>query len=130
MDDLVAFLRARLDEDEQVARAAIERQPYDEWDATGATGDDDAALAHAEVVKIARPHPTPAARAIAQHIARWDPARVLAEVEAKRRIITSYQLFATDPVQSGTYVSGLLDAILLLVQPYADHPDYREEWRP
>ena len=51
-------------------------------------------------------------------LARHDPARVLAECEAKRQIVQNAQ----DPGDD------LFVAILAL--PYADHPDYREEWRP
>jgi hypothetical protein len=52
------------------------------------------------------------------HIARHDPARVLAECEAKRRIATGDD--------GRIQVSGYLLGVLAL--PYADHPDYREEW--
>lgn len=45
---------------------------------------------------------------------RWTPARMLAECEAKRRLI-ALQL------QRHAY--------LLLALPYADHPDYNEDWR-
>ncbi len=43
------------------------------------------------------------------------PDRVLTECEAKRRIITNW---------------GFPGALRALALPYADHPDYREEWRP
>lgn len=58
--------------------------------------------------------------AYAVHIARHDPARILAECEAKRAIV------AYDHVDLATYI----DMTRLLALPYADHPDYREEWRP
>jgi hypothetical protein len=55
-----------------------------------------------------------------EHVRRHDPARVLAEVEAKRRIVTG---------DGGRIqVSGYLLAVL--AQPHRDHPDFREEWRP
>ena len=52
------------------------------------------------------------------------PERVLAECEAKRRIVTT---------QLQPYPAGHAPATLvlrLLALPYADHPDYRQEWRP
>ena len=126
MSDLVKFLRARLDEDEQVALAATSG-PW-EWvgdiEAREATlcrtssqldVSVDVIYAHGEhtigyiVVK-----PTDAT-----HIERWDPARVLAEVEAKRRILAMHAPTQTD--------WPLLRVIAL---PYAAHPDYRDEWAP
>ncbi len=63
-----------------------------------------------------------------------NPHRVLAEVDAKRRIIdacsgdepgTTYYLDNPD------VVDGLnLRVLHLLALPHADHPDYRPEWRP
>ncbi|WP_454050428.1 DUF6221 family protein [Cellulomonas sp. Marseille-Q8402] len=51
-------------------------------------------------------------------------ARARAECEAKRRIvgtITKHDRIGYD------YSGPILE---LLALPYADHPDYREEWRP
>lgn len=134
MDDLVQWLRAQLDEDERIAREATERQPYDEWDAVGAGDDDDVSRSHWEVVKIARMSPTPAARSLALHIAEWDPARVLAEVDAKRRIIDLHKgvndyCAECDLVRSN-YPYHPCTTLRLLALPYADRPGYREEWRP
>jgi hypothetical protein len=50
-------------------------------------------------------------------IARWDPARVLAECAAKRRIVEMY---------AGQH--GQPYVLHFLALPYADHPDYRQEW--
>jgi hypothetical protein len=52
----------------------------------------------------------------AAHIARHDPARVLADVKAKRAIIGDEW---SDPGW---------DVLCALASAYADHPDYREEW--
>lgn len=48
-----------------------------------------------------------------------DRARVLAECEAKRRIVE------WDEVQLEEH-----PVLRFLALPYADHPDYREEWKP
>lgn len=53
------------------------------------------------------------------------PARVLAECEAKRQIVEMAD-FADEPGAWPVYVKVLE----LLASVYADHPDYREEWRP
>lgn len=151
MEDLVTWLRACLDDDERVAREVSEKAPYDEWDAAGAQGEDDAALSNWEVIRIARPYNRPDARSVAEHIARWDPARVLADIEAKRRILDAfetwqredlearedYQAWALgEPHRDGPYrrtVSeaageGLKLAIRALAQPFAGRPGWREEW--
>lgn len=79
-----------------------------------------------------------------EHIARHDPARVLAEVEAKRRILDLASLAAQREAQKPGYdtVARLETALAkvtapelervvrLLALPYADQPGYRDEWRP
>jgi hypothetical protein len=123
LDDLITFLRARLDEDEQAAAAAAGQQTYYDWE-----------------VREAEPHEQPEVRATgtsyqvvsgvddstAEHIARHDPARVLREVEAKRRLIQWCVWMVGDFRGSDVWK----DVLPLLALPYADHPDYRDEWRP
>jgi hypothetical protein len=62
--------------------------------------------------------------------ARWSPAHVLAECEAKRRIISGF----IQDFQPTKYGQGRVDeqrrVLRLLALPYADRPGYREEWRP
>jgi len=126
VDDLVTWLRAQLDEDERIAKATTERQPYDEWDAVGAGDDDDVARSHWEVVKIARMGQSPAARALAVHIAAHDPARVLREIDAKRRMIA--RVCYHGDLMDWDELHG--DLLRLLAQPYADRPGYQVKWRP
>jgi hypothetical protein len=79
----------------------------------------------------------------AEHIARWDPARVLAEVEAKRRIldvILAYEAkidgewgccHSADAIGAGRCPEidpNEIHALRLLAQPYAGWPGWREEW--
>jgi hypothetical protein len=56
------------------------------------------------------------------------PARLVAELDAKRRIVEhcSGQVSADDLHESGT---DDITVLLLLALPYADHPDYRPEWQ-
>jgi hypothetical protein len=62
------------------------------------------------------------------HIARHDPARVLAECEAKRRIVEELRSITMGKWKAGEPWADRMLGILAL--PYADHPDYREEWKP
>ncbi len=116
MDDLVQFLRARLDEDERTARRAGDsfRQIGETGVIVATEGDRAEECASANWAGVA------------EHIARHDPARVLAEVEAKRRVIGRMVNHAT--VMGADEVHG--DVLRSLALPFADHPDYRAEWRP
>jgi hypothetical protein len=63
----------------------------------------------------------------------WKPSRLLAECDAKRRIV-QYILeadaasTAVDNIELGYGVAR--DLLGLLALPYADHPDYQESWKP
>ena len=134
MSDLTEFLLARIAEDEAAARDVI------------------ASLFNGyRVNELIHPD-------IARHIYRWTPGRVLAECEAKRRIIAFHEswpvLIQTEPsleLTPETWVAKMTSDIawltnaeyvkrfgtdpptapmlLAMAQAYADHPDYREEWR-
>lgn len=102
MDELIAFLEARLAEDEAAANA---------WLPLG--------------------NPTEAQR---DHIARHDPARVLADVAAKRKIVdVAAESVALKDLSYYEDHSGEreLAAFVLrqLAQPYADHPAFDPAWR-
>lgn len=106
----VDFLRARIAEDEDWARAASEGQGYARWSnpSTGvvevAGGDFDGLITTSREAGV--------------HIARWDPAHVLAECEAKRcRLDVLGRLSQIDP-------SMAADLLMTDLLPYADHPDY------
>lgn len=128
MEDLIEFLRARLDDDEAYARQAFadhnDAGPdwIELWSGSVQVGE------HEDLVEIGD-------SGISRHIVRHDPARVLREVEAKRRIIgllTDPDVYDEDdnPVYLGGYGEAYVDAVRLLALPYCDHSDYREEWRP
>jgi hypothetical protein len=146
---LIKFLNARLDDDEVAARqVAAGPWAVSETDEgrpssarfvvegqTSPPAADEPGAGPVQVVDTAED------RRLAEYIARQDPARALAEVEAKRRIITlAYEATgldldrdldrATDAREkSGVEFVGerMLRTIAL---PYADHPDYDESWRP
>lgn len=56
-----------------------------------------------------------------------DPARVLHEVEAKRRILALCQEAHTN-AWTADIEPWAHEVILELAMPYSGHPDYREEW--
>jgi hypothetical protein len=58
------------------------------------------------------------------------PTRLLAEVDAKRRIIDLIVLNAdSQPLYRDSGAEVWEDALRLLALPFAGHPHFREEWR-
>ncbi len=136
-DDLVAFLRARLSEDEAVTRRNLGQRGL------GDNGN----------FPDYRTYTDDDTNAADDYLGRFNPARVLREVEAKRRIIDELvdarearrkawanYLAWTDgkpePFPGGErsdgpdrIIAGLERAVILLASEYADHPDYRQEWK-
>lgn len=126
MDDLIIWLRAQLDEDEQTALVAIEGpwrvEPMRDFhfgvvsSETGFEGEDD----QLAITNL---------QTDAEHICRHDPARVLREVVAKREIITVCAAAIGGNVNPGAM--GNAEFILQLMGvPYSDRSGYCEEWRP
>ncbi|MFD9174677.1 DUF6221 family protein [Streptomyces diastaticus] len=148
--DLIAFLRARLDEDEARARAL----PPGPWTwrkgeaATTSPGDALVGVDGQPVLSASDPDEYMAwitrADGFDAYLQQMQPARVLAEVEAKRRVVGECAYWnermeaeAVNPPkfpQPGLDLGLLLDAmnpiLRHLAAPYADHPDYRDAWRP
>ncbi|MCT4357878.1 DUF6221 family protein [Streptomyces sp. Je 1-79] len=120
-EDLVTFLKARLDEEDALARRC-DGDGCGRWSAHGHTVD-------FCQVELAGFHP-----AIALHVALHDPARVLREVEAKRRILARHVLSPAvgDPElpwddRDDCQFDGdpwPCDDLLDLASPYTDHPDF------
>lgn len=142
-DDLVAFLRARLDEDERIARAASWTDEANAWHAEpspfGARHDGQRWYVEDGMEEGVVSHVDPAAsddEGVARHIAEWDPARVLREIDADRALVAVYEAVADldteDPEPEFAYgrAAGLGEAVRFRALRYADRPGYREEWRP
>lgn len=139
MDDLVAFLRAQLDEDEALARAATNGTGEWWWDHGYGDMCNDPTCPYGELTDRPGPEDTHGGTVLmdvhgydikepwqgADHIARHDPARVLREVEAKQRIVDRYAW-----LREHGDTGGAAWVLPLLALPYADHPDYRPEWAP
>jgi len=115
---LTEFLLARIAEDE---RAALEAQGYEQSDRDGPR------LIHA--CDYLGPE-------LADHIARWSPERVLADCQAKRRIVEEYvDALKWDNTIAGDHGihgqrMGIEFAVRALALPYADHEQFQEEWKP
>lgn len=130
MDDLTTFLRARLDEDAQVASTASPGP----WKANGEH--DEVLAVDGETVADGFALSGRQLRATVDHIARHDPPRVLREVEAKRRLVDwhtkDHDLLESSRPTIGCrcYDGWPCTTLRLLALPYADHPDYRGGWKP
>lgn len=143
MVELVDWLRAQLDEDERIARAAtpgpwsVNDESYAEW-VIAANGTEVVAGGRwggeASVFESTED---------ALHIAAHDPARVLRETDAKRLLMKQIFMYEAkidgewgcchdaDAIEAGmcdeTSPNGI-EALRLLALPYKDRPGYREEW--
>jgi hypothetical protein len=129
------FLLARIAEDEEAMGRIAGRQ----WFAC-----DDGHVQEPEFDDRDWDDPNAEAR-LPNHHNSWalvlDPARVLAECEAKRQIVQGYrdtsemveQLARAGRDEEAQAVRygrlGIESALSALALPYGDHPDYHEEWR-
>ncbi|RSS11436.1 DUF6221 family protein [Streptomyces sp. WAC08401] len=123
MDELMEWLRTQLDEDERIARAAggaaWEELPVSGWVHTSP-------LPSSEWQPPGYDHHVASAPVVEDraHIVAHDPARVLREIDAKRKILDRYAWLREHGDTGGTAW-----VLPLLALPYADRPGYREEWR-
>jgi hypothetical protein len=121
--NLDEFVLARIAEDKRIATDAAAATGRAEW------GDGDASVAP---------------QGGAEHVARFDPARVLAECSARRRLVLACRESRPDLHFLGARPRGMADfpltptdqhqlaalTLALLALPYAEHHDFRPEWRP
>jgi hypothetical protein len=141
VEDLIAFVQARLEEDEAVARGTTVPPDWHQG-----PGDDDPEWAGDEMVLMWPPEfHTPYEQdkhwrgltadpaGLAAHIARHDPARVVREVEAGRQAIAHHRRVVDHCRDDEAYalaVGAVEVQLKIRATVYADHPDYREAWRP
>ena len=134
MDDLIAFVRARLYEDEAAAKVAA-NVAGPEW--TWKTGVDDFDEVTDYVMSKGGAHLIDTMGGVeseAPHVARHDPARVLREVKAKRAILAAYAPVAKndgrgEPEYAFGWADGLGMAVRALAAIWDGHPDFRPEWK-
>lgn len=130
---LVEFLRQQLDAVEQRARKATPG-PW-KWtflpkpDKFGLVGAPAADRQPRWVAPV--PHELFPSVADGEHIAYWDPHRVLAWCEATRRQVELLRRIPCDGINFTWFERATAEELLqLLALPFSDHPDYRESWRP
>jgi hypothetical protein len=141
VEDLVRWLNTQLDEDERIARAATPG-PWRQHDthlgqyghtATVLSGEGNDTELRAWLPTMSH-ESWDEARNVwndAVHIAEWDPARVLREIDAKREAIRLAER-AHDYHETfmNGFASAMEGALRLFGLAYADRPGYRMEWRP
>jgi hypothetical protein len=129
---LTEFLAARLDEDEATALATSNGGKW-HLDSEGNVQEVDTHGAGAAYVAVG-PYAAGLNEEDAAHIVRHDPARVLREVEAGRKILAEWQDNELERPGDITYTDGLADGLGLTVYylacAWSDHPDFDEAWRP
>jgi hypothetical protein len=131
--DLIEFLRALLDEDEQIARAATGgpwhvdgRSVMHSGPPTSASSEQWGRTIVADVGAYDGNRPT---QADAAHIARWDPTRALAEVALKRQMLEGHEQ-NVHRCEWGDHVIG--DQCVVqrrIAAVYADRAGFKPEWR-
>lgn len=141
--ELIVFLRARYDEDDDRARSGYYSETHWERFTTSAS------LKAWQAWRIYYPRErwdvaandaiTNAAKdAIRERITAHEAnrtARALREVEAKRRILAVHHPYVDEPDQACLGCAGGIEwercpVLRALAAVYADHPHYRQEWRP
>ncbi|MEY9876622.1 hypothetical protein ABH931_006132 [Streptacidiphilus sp. MAP12-33] len=136
--DIADFLRARLDEDEQRARAAAD-DSGNSWIDTG----ESVYVKDSNDPVAVGPWASYLPDGVRSHIARWDPARVLTEIAAKRRVLARHRDYdfpsneddgpgdyAWTPSCDHCFKPWPCPDMLDVAAPYREHPGYQPEWAP
>lgn len=148
MDDLVRWLGEQYDEDERAARAATPG-PWVQAEGTGPLGHRVGTADESDWVAWTGEIAEGRSEADATFIAAHDPARVLREIDAKRRLLAPHKPglnpgMDSDDNDPSTWLPVCstcqttiahpgdwpCESVRLLVLPYADRAGYREAWRP
>lgn len=131
MEDLIAWLRDVLDQDEAMVGAAI----VDDCDQDGGfEGSFDRLTKGREVAGPLAFEPS-FGEAAARMIVWNTPRRALATIRAHRAIVDGYAELAANPARRTdpllhSHHHLLRRVVLTLAPAYADRPGYREEWKP
>lgn len=129
-EDVLAARAAAWDDDDYLAWELAET--YGSWDVTAVTQKNgrrtaitcDSEGIYDSVVTIEA----------GQHIARWDPARVLAVCQANKQLVLDFIEYDAnaDAISEPTGLLGRVAerALEHMAALYADHPDYDPAWSP
>ncbi|MGW5003218.1 DUF6221 family protein [Streptomyces hydrogenans] len=136
-NDLIAFLRARLDHEEAVVRAAARQRGGGRWaalpdpeDVVTVTGEPEPGSDVLPVVV----HPDDDATSV--HIALYHPDRMLAEINAKRQMVAEFEKeqWVMEQGHRTGWTEGGQSVRLSMIRSWAaiydGHLDYSEKWRP
>ncbi len=143
MADPTEFLTARWDEEQRIAEAAAHRDahwyrvetPF-EW---GVIQDAAVCASGKPIVHSSQEYDSGLSL---DHIAYWDPARVLADIAAKRALLELHsddgghdcpEIVSDHPKGRWVYhgwVSrpDVCETVKALIQPFRDHPDFDPAW--
>lgn len=128
----IAFVRARLDERERVARATLGGHIADQGPIWVYDGDRRVRYGHITIAEDARD----AYPRNGEHIASHDPSWVLADIASKRRTLDRCaEILSTAAHWTTVESADELDAILAeqvvrdMATAFERHPDYREACR-
>ncbi|MCC3333577.1 DUF6221 family protein [Nocardia abscessus] len=126
MIDIEDFIAARLAEDEQQARWAVEGPARIEpnWDVMRYEQDGTHATTVADSSGVFL---APELGRLSDHIARHDPAHVLRQCTAIRLLMRDAGSLA---VNIGTPSSEMDAMFAPIAAIWSDHPDYQSEWKP
>ena len=125
MDELLAFVHARLDELEDAARCA----PGPEWwedEKVYKWGDDaepEVWCRKGLIAKISREAPT-----APEHILLNDPARILRDVEARRTTLIRCQEEMLSGIPRLVWFAKM--TVWEMAKRWADHEAFKEGWKP
>jgi hypothetical protein len=147
MDDLIAFLNEQMAS--RKAMAVQAKRALDEWQ-RGNDCDDRWRLDEDGISINIKGEYVCVGTEVAVFLAFNDPDAVLADVEAKRLLLEGHEPkrmpTEQEPGNPSVWIYGICCAaeeddeggyelwpcrhVRLLAMPFADHPDYREEWKP
>lgn len=143
MSDLTEFLLARITEDEAVAREALHSDAVSpgSWVAEHHNSEYHSEPNRAHIAEDKAGHYWSVAHEvfipIAEHMARQDPARVLLDCDAKRRIVGLSEWSGPKrrlrdrifgPAADEAFRHGINASVRSLALTYAEHPDFDRAW--
>lgn len=124
--DIAEFLTARYVEEERIARAAVGR--YADGSAWGPSWTYDRENFRVLIDGQAAVAAENTSDVDGEHIARHDPARVLADIAAKRKLLALWQQMDAD-LDLPKFHQAADELLAQLLAPFDAHPDYDPAWR-
>jgi hypothetical protein len=125
MDELLAFVHARLDDEEEVARYSGDGR----WAVGECVAADDSGLTEWQITnEPGGIHTRTIGNMRANHIARHDPARTLRDVHSRRATLIRCQEEMLSGIPRLVHFARM--TVWEMAQRWNDHDDYKESWKP